>query len=83
MSQFSHLPPPPMHQAPPPPPQPQYKTPQHVLHVILSIISFGLWLPVWALCAWDASRYNAFARQQYERQCLLWQQACLIWSSGR
>ena len=23
--------------------------PQHVLHLLLSVVTFGLWLPVWAL----------------------------------
>ena len=23
--------------------------PQHVLHLLLSVVTFGLWLPVWAI----------------------------------
>ncbi|MFE3544445.1 hypothetical protein ACFXK0_15900 [Nocardia sp. NPDC059177] len=26
--------------------------PNHILHLILSIVSCGLWLPMWALVAW-------------------------------
>ncbi|WP_336084136.1 hypothetical protein [Nocardia sp. SSK8] len=26
--------------------------PNHILHLILSVVSCGLWLPMWALVAW-------------------------------
>jgi hypothetical protein len=27
----------------------QKNTPNHVLHLILSLVTFGLWLPIWLL----------------------------------
>ena len=37
----------------------QRKNTSHVLHLILSLITFGLWLPVWALVAISNGLENA------------------------
>jgi len=37
----------------------QRKSTSHILHLILSLITFGLWLPVWALVAISNGLENA------------------------
>ena len=32
-----------------------YRT-NHVLHLLLTVLTFGLWAPVWALVAWQHGR---------------------------
>lgn len=79
------LPPPPMRRVsipPPPPLEPRYQNPQHIVHVILTVVSLGMWLPIWILCAWSAERYNSRARYRYEQAYLAWQQAYWAWQHG-
>ena len=40
-----------------------YKT-SHVLHLILSVLTVGLWLPIWALCGLS----NCIERKKIERK---------------
>ena len=40
----------------------QHRT-SNVLHLLLSIITFGIWIPIWLLCALS----NAMARGSDER----------------
>lgn len=83
---FPQLPPPPrpvrVSIPPPPPLEPRYQNPQHIVHVLLTLCSFGLWLPIWILCAYSAERYNSRARAGYEQAYLAWQQAYWAWSHG-
>lgn len=41
----------------------EYKT-SHILHLILSLITGGLWIPVWMLCALS----NGIERRRIDRQ---------------
>ncbi|WP_179420300.1 DUF2510 domain-containing protein [Pedococcus badiiscoriae] len=36
----------------------------HVFHLLMSILTFGLWTPVWALVAFSNAQSNARARRQ-------------------
>jgi hypothetical protein len=41
-----------------------YKDPyevNHILHLLLSVLTCGLWLPIWGLVAWSKSQQRAAA----------------------
>ena len=40
----------------------------HVLHLLLSIISFGFWLPVWVLICLSVSLENREIRKRNEKR---------------
>lgn len=65
-----------------PPMAPHYVNPQHIVHVLLTLFSFGLWLPIWMLCAWSAEKHNGRARAAYEQACLAHRQAYWHWQHG-
>jgi hypothetical protein len=44
----------PVYQPPPPPPRPYViEGPNHALHFVLTLLTAGLWLPVWLIIAID------------------------------
>jgi len=60
-------------QVPVPPPRPLPKETMHLVHAILTVVTFGLWLPLWilnhvALRVGNEKRERAYARAmgQYE-----------------
>lgn len=51
---------------PRPPREPEVHTASHVLHLLLSLITFGLWLPIWVIAAMNASGATAQDRRRYD-----------------
>lgn len=43
-----------------------YKTTWHILHAILSLITYGLWIPIWIGCALSNRAHNERNRQMIE-----------------
>lgn len=41
------------------------KRPNHILHAVLSMLTLGFWLPVWALCGLEA----ALSRPNVRKAC--------------
>ena len=46
----------------------QEKKVSHVLHLLLSLISFGFWLPVWMLICLSVSLENRGIRKRNEKR---------------
>lgn len=42
----------------------QLKNNNHILHVLLSIVTAGFWIPVWMLCCMRQGLLNAGIRRQ-------------------
>ena len=54
---------------PPIPPQPpRHHAPQHVVHLILSVLTAGFWLVIWGIAALNAQGANDQERKRYERE---------------
>lgn len=45
----------------------QIKGNNHILHLLLSIVTAGLWIPVWILCCMSRGLTNAGIRRQIRR----------------
>jgi hypothetical protein len=44
--------------------QAEIKNNNHILHLLLSLITAGLWVPVWILCCVNRGMTNASIRRQ-------------------
>lgn len=42
--------------------------PQHVLHLLLSVITLGFWLLIWGMAGMNASAANEQERKRYEAE---------------
>lgn len=47
---------------------PQYRQPTHLVHLILAILTMGLWVPVWILVSIDVATSNRNERRRYEAE---------------
>lgn len=45
----------------------QHKQTSHVLHLIMTFLTGGIWLLVWVWCATSNSRHNARLDQEHQR----------------
>lgn len=55
---------------PPPlaPLPPRHREPQHVVHLILTLLTFGIWLGAWVVAVLIAAAENAREQRRYERE---------------
>jgi hypothetical protein len=44
------------------------KVHHHSLHLVISLITAGLWVPIWALITWDINRQNRRELDRYSRE---------------
>lgn len=51
---------------PVPPREPRVHQPQHVVHLILSVLTCGFWLVIWGMAAMNASAANEQERKRYD-----------------
>jgi hypothetical protein len=66
---------------PPPlePTRPNLEKVNHVLHGILSLLTWGMWLLVWAFIAICVSQNNGARMERYEREYEEWRHAYHAW----
>jgi hypothetical protein len=64
---------------PQPPREPRITQPTHVLHLLLSVFTVGLWLPIWALVALDASKTTRYEHERYEQEQVEYRAAYDAW----
>ena len=70
---------------PPPrrPIEPRYRTTTHVLHLILTIVTFGLWAFVWLIVALVVNGTNDSKRAEYEQALARWEHDMWMWEETR
>ena len=51
----------------------------HVLHLLLTVFTAGLWAPVWLLIGVNASSADKHERQRYAEQMAMYRQAYDDW----
>lgn len=66
---------------PPParPEPPRDEQPAHILHLLLSIITGGIWILVWVLVGVNANANNRAMRARYTDDVAAWQAAYDAW----
>jgi hypothetical protein len=64
---------------PTPPTAPRVHQPQHVVHLILSVLTFGFWLLIWGMAAMNASAANEQERKRYDDEQARYQVAYDEW----
>jgi hypothetical protein len=62
-----------------PPREPVPRRVSHVLHLLLTVITGGLWAPVWLLIGLDAARADKYGQQRYDDETARYQVAYDEW----
>src|SRR3954469_7708475 len=44
------------------------KVHHHSLHLVITLITAGFWVPIWALITWDINRQNRRELDRYSRE---------------
>lgn len=65
------------------PVQPIYTSTNHLLHLILSFVTLGLWLWVWPIVAIVNSHQNKARREQYQREMAEFAHNCEMYEAYR
>ena len=69
-----------MSMPPPQPPRPQRVFDKLLgLHLVLTVCTVGLWMPVWVLMWWTVDARNAAEEQRYRREWAAYQEALADW----
>lgn len=64
---------------PPPPQRPRPQPCNHVLHLLLTLITFGLWAPIWLIIGISCHSMNRGAEENYQRRLHEYNQA--MWAA--
>lgn len=73
-----------MSPGPPPrrPAEPLYYRTTHVLHLLLTLVSFGLWAIVWLILASSNDRKTARLRREYREACARFDYDYWVWAQA-
>lgn len=80
---YGAVPVPPLGLPPRPPPRPTPGRTNHILHLLLTLLSFGAWGIVWLFLAINQQTANRQAQERYERAANQYEIDYYNWQLGR